>query len=146
MCGVGFGIYFAGSSVQKIQNGLSLVGVGIAISLGFAFAYFYQNHLLISQRETRDNGKKLSILGINFIWLRFPWLIAIILVIAQLTGALIHNCELIPKTKLVGVECDYIYTKLPTNNNPDPGRKPEVNGRIFKPGELAEVLMTLYST
>jgi hypothetical protein len=68
------------------------------------------------------------------------------LAIAQLTGALIHNCELTPKTKLVGVECDYIYTQLPTNDNPDPGRKPQVNGRIFKPGELAEVLMSLYST
>ncbi|MEH2042087.1 pentapeptide repeat-containing protein [Nostoc sp.] len=68
------------------------------------------------------------------------------LAIAQLTGALIYNCELTPKTKLAGVECDYIYTQLPTNDNPDPGRKPEVNGRIFKPGELAEVLMSLYST
>ncbi len=68
------------------------------------------------------------------------------LAIAQLTGAFIYNCELTPKTKLAGVECDYIYTQLPTNDNPDPGRKPEVNGRIFKPGELAEVLMTLYST
>ncbi|MBN3942433.1 pentapeptide repeat-containing protein [Nostoc sp. NMS9] len=68
------------------------------------------------------------------------------LAIAQLTGVFIYNCELTPKTKLAGVECDYIYTKLPTNDNPDPGRKPEVNGRIFKPGELAEVLMILYST
>lgn len=68
------------------------------------------------------------------------------LAIAQLTGAFIYNCELTPKTKLAGVECDYIYTQLPTNDNPDPGRKPEVNGRIFKPGELAEVLMILYST
>ncbi|MEH1859946.1 MAG: pentapeptide repeat-containing protein [Nostoc sp.] len=80
--GVGFGIDFAGSSLQRIQNGLSLVGVGIAISLGFAFAYFYQNHSLRSQRESRENGNRLSILGINFIWLRFPWLIAIIVAIA----------------------------------------------------------------
>ncbi|NEU74888.1 hypothetical protein PI95_020600 [Hassallia byssoidea VB512170] len=68
------------------------------------------------------------------------------LAIAQLTGAYIYKCELTPETKLVGVECDYIYTQIPTKNNPDPGRKPELNGRIFKPGELAKVLISLYST
>ncbi|MGI2903145.1 pentapeptide repeat-containing protein [Tolypothrix sp. VBCCA 56010] len=68
------------------------------------------------------------------------------LAIAQLTGAYIYNCELTPETKLVGVDCDYIYTQIPTKNNPDPGRKPELNGRIFKPGELAKVLISLYST
>ncbi|MEH2259646.1 pentapeptide repeat-containing protein [Nostoc sp.] len=68
------------------------------------------------------------------------------LAITQLTGAFIYNFERTSKTKLAGVEYNYIYTQLPTNDNPDPGRKPQVNGRIFKPGELAEVLMTLYST
>ncbi|MGH1394425.1 MAG: pentapeptide repeat-containing protein, partial [Trichormus sp.] len=62
--------------------------------------------------------------------------------LAKMNGAYIQNCELTPETNLTGVDCDYIYTRLPTQDNPDPYRQPRVDGRRFKPGELNQLLLS----
>ncbi|MGB8702437.1 MAG: pentapeptide repeat-containing protein, partial [Thermosynechococcaceae cyanobacterium] len=59
---------------------------------------------------------------------------------ACLTGAYIQDVEITSTTNLRGVECQYIFTRLPTNENRDPGRIPEDYRQIFKPGELVNFM------
>ncbi|MGC1308135.1 MAG: pentapeptide repeat-containing protein [Phormidesmis sp.] len=55
-----------------------------------------------------------------------------------LTGAFIQDIQITVETKLRGVECQYIFTRLPTPDNPDPGRIPTDHRQIFRPGEFAQ--------
>jgi uncharacterized protein YjbI with pentapeptide repeats len=55
---------------------------------------------------------------------------------ACLTGAYIQDAEITSPTQLRGIECQYIFTRLPTQENRDPGRIPEDYRQIFKPGEF----------
>ncbi|RCJ25057.1 hypothetical protein A6S26_17870 [Nostoc sp. ATCC 43529] len=55
-----------------------------------------------------------------------------------LTGACIEDWKITQQTKLDGVECDYIYTRLSTPQNPDPARQPSDHNEIFEIGEFAE--------
>ncbi|WP_414587866.1 pentapeptide repeat-containing protein [Scytonema sp. PCC 10023] len=59
---------------------------------------------------------------------------------ACLTGAYIQDCNITSSTKFDGVECDYIYTRLVTPDNPNPCRQPEDYGEIFEPGEFADIV------
>lgn len=64
---------------------------------------------------------------------------------ACLTGAYIPDCNIISSTKLDGVECDYIYTQLQTQDNPNPLRYPRDYGEIFEPGEFADFVYYMQS-
>ena len=55
-----------------------------------------------------------------------------------LTGACIEGWKIAHSTKLDGVECDYIYTRLTTPNNPNPYRQPEDHQKTFEPGDFAD--------
>jgi len=55
---------------------------------------------------------------------------------AFLTGAYIQDVKITSATKLKGIDCEYIFTKLPTKENQDPVRIPENYRQIFKPGEF----------
>ena len=55
---------------------------------------------------------------------------------ACLTGAYIQDVKITSATKLKGIECEYIFTRLPTQKNGDPVRIPEDYRQIFKPGEF----------
>ncbi len=57
-----------------------------------------------------------------------------------LTGAYMQNVEITAATQLNGIECQYIFTRLPTRENPDPERLPGDYHKIFKPGELIDYL------
>jgi uncharacterized protein YjbI with pentapeptide repeats len=57
-----------------------------------------------------------------------------------LTGAYIQDVKISNATKLSGVECQYIFTRVPTKENPDPARVPEDYRQIFKPGEFASFM------
>ncbi|MHC5854503.1 pentapeptide repeat-containing protein [Nostoc sp.] len=59
---------------------------------------------------------------------------------ACLTGAYIQDVKITTATKLRGLECQYIFTRLPTNKNPDPSRLPKDYRRIFQPGEFLSFL------
>ncbi|MEH2419834.1 MAG: pentapeptide repeat-containing protein [Nostoc sp.] len=62
---------------------------------------------------------------------------------ACLTGGYIQDVEITTATKLRGLECQYIFTRLPTKEDPDPGRIPEDYRRIFQPGEFRSFLRRL---
>jgi uncharacterized protein YjbI with pentapeptide repeats len=58
---------------------------------------------------------------------------------ACLTGACIQGWNITSSTKLDGVECDYIYMRLPTKENPDPYRIPENHQEIFEPSDFPDL-------
>lgn len=56
---------------------------------------------------------------------------------AKLTGAYIIDWQITPETKLTGVWCDYIFTHIPTAEDPERGRYPVDPRQVFSPGEFA---------
>ncbi|WP_143288398.1 pentapeptide repeat-containing protein, partial [Calothrix rhizosoleniae] len=52
---------------------------------------------------------------------------------ACLTGAYIENWGISTDTKLDGIQCDYVYMQLPTQDDPDPWRKPDNRQESFNP-------------
>ncbi|MBV6628017.1 MAG: pentapeptide repeat-containing protein [Rivularia sp. (in: Bacteria)] len=64
---------------------------------------------------------------------------------ACLTGACIQDWKIARSTKLDGVECDYIYTRLTTPDNPNPCRQPEDYQKTFEPGDFADFVQYIES-
>jgi uncharacterized protein YjbI with pentapeptide repeats len=68
---------------------------------------------------------------------------------ANLTGAFIQNWGISPDTRFDDIECDYIHMRLPTDQDPDPCRKPDNKQATFRPGDftafIAPILRTLDS-
>ncbi|MGK7925539.1 MAG: pentapeptide repeat-containing protein, partial [Spirulina sp.] len=64
---------------------------------------------------------------------------------ACLTGACIKEVKITTATQLQGVECQYIFTRLPTRENRDPGRIPQNYSQIFKPVEFADFMRQFYT-
>jgi uncharacterized protein YjbI with pentapeptide repeats len=65
---------------------------------------------------------------------------------ACLTGAYIEDWGITNETKLDRVECEYVYMRLPTKDNPDPHRKPDNREEIFKVGEFGDFIKPIVET
>ncbi|NEQ58984.1 MAG: pentapeptide repeat-containing protein [Moorea sp. SIO4A1] len=65
---------------------------------------------------------------------------------ATLTGAYIEDWGISNTTKLLEIQCDYIFLKLPTQNDPDPKRRPADQERNFEPGEFAKLAQRIPHT
>ncbi|NES80744.1 MAG: hypothetical protein F6K10_04730 [Moorea sp. SIO2B7] len=65
---------------------------------------------------------------------------------ATLTGAYIEDWGISNTTKLIEIDCDYIFLKLPTKNAPDPQRRPADQERNFEPGEFAKLAQKISNT
>ena len=65
---------------------------------------------------------------------------------ACLTGACIEDWGITPETKLDGVQCDYIFMRNPTKDNPNPRRKPDNWADTFKDGDFADFIAPLIKT
>jgi len=63
-----------------------------------------------------------------------------------LTGAYIENWGITAKTVLKDVQCGYVYTRLPTKDNPEPYRKPDNFHEEFQPGDFADFIKPLTDT
>jgi uncharacterized protein YjbI with pentapeptide repeats len=68
------------------------------------------------------------------------------LTLASLTGAYIQDWGITTTTKLDGVDCKYIYMRLPTEEDPDPYRKPDNKQEEFAPGEFVDFIAPLIKT
>lgn len=55
-----------------------------------------------------------------------------------LTGAYIDSWDITHQTELEGVECEYVYLKLPSQDEPNPYRQPQEGNRNFAPGEFIQ--------
>ncbi|MFB2917881.1 pentapeptide repeat-containing protein [Aerosakkonema funiforme] len=68
------------------------------------------------------------------------------LTLACLTGAYIQDWGITTTTKLDGVDCKYVYMRLPTEDDPDPYRKPDNKHEEFAPGEFVDFIAPLIKT
>jgi uncharacterized protein YjbI with pentapeptide repeats len=65
---------------------------------------------------------------------------------ACLTGAYIENWGISTDTELEEIKCDYIYMRLPTEQNPDPWRKPDNREETFRQGDFADFIAPIIKT
>jgi len=65
---------------------------------------------------------------------------------AKLTGAYIENWGISTKTRLEEIQCDYIYMQLPTNDDPDPCRKPDNRQETFRSEDFADFISPIIKT
>ncbi|NET40188.1 MAG: hypothetical protein F6K19_51020 [Cyanothece sp. SIO1E1] len=65
---------------------------------------------------------------------------------AILTGACIENWGISPETHLDAIQCDYIYLRLSTSDNPDPYRKPDNRDEIFQPNDFTDFIAPILNT
>ena len=65
---------------------------------------------------------------------------------AVLTGAFIENWGISTDTQLTGIECDCIYMRLPTEQDPDPCRKPDNRNESFRPGDFEDFITPIVKT
>ncbi len=65
---------------------------------------------------------------------------------ANLTGAFIQNWGISPDTRFDNIECDYIHMRLPTDQDPDPCRKPDNKQATFHPGDFTDFIAPLLRT
>ena len=65
---------------------------------------------------------------------------------AILTGACIEDWGMTSTTKLENVQCEYVFMRMPTKENPNPLRKPDNWQEIFTPGEFADFIQPYFDT
>ena len=65
---------------------------------------------------------------------------------ATLTGAYIEDWGITGTTKLEDVQCEYIYMRVPTQENPNPLRKPDNLRQTFAEGEFADFIQPFFDT
>ncbi|GAX38853.1 pentapeptide repeat-containing protein [Nodularia sp. NIES-3585] len=65
---------------------------------------------------------------------------------ATLTGAYIQDWGITTDTKFDGVRCEYVYMRLPTQDNPDPHRKPDNRQETFADGEFGDFIKPIFDT
>lgn len=65
---------------------------------------------------------------------------------ACLTGAVIENWGISSDTQFAQVQCDYIYMRLPTRDDPDPYRKPDNRDEVFQAGDFADFIAPIIKT
>jgi len=65
---------------------------------------------------------------------------------AILTGAFIQNWGISSNTIFNEVECEYVYMRLPTSQDPDPCRKPDNRNETFRPGDFNDFIAPIIRT
>jgi uncharacterized protein YjbI with pentapeptide repeats len=65
---------------------------------------------------------------------------------ACLTGAYIQDWAISTDTDLQDVKCAYIFMRLPTDDNPQPRRKPDNEQEIFHEGDFADFIAPIIKT
>ena len=65
---------------------------------------------------------------------------------ACLTGANIEDWGLSTKTRLDDIRCEYVYMRLPTDQDPDPWRKPDNKLETFQEGDFADFIAPIIKT
>jgi len=63
-----------------------------------------------------------------------------------LTGAYIEEWGITTATILNGIQCDYVFMRLPTKANPKPFRKPDDYNKDFGEGEFVDFITPLVQT
>ncbi|MDY7021005.1 MAG: pentapeptide repeat-containing protein [Cyanobacteriota bacterium] len=65
---------------------------------------------------------------------------------ANLTGACIQDWGISTDTQFTNVQCEYVYMRLETREDPDPWRKPDNRNETFKPGDFNDFIAPIIKT
>ncbi len=65
---------------------------------------------------------------------------------ACLTGAFIQDWAIATDTQLDDIKCDYVYMRLPTQDNPEAWRKPDNRDEMFKEGDFSDFIAPIIKT
>ena len=65
---------------------------------------------------------------------------------ATLTGAFIEDWGITSNTVLNGVRCEYVFMRLPTDEDPDPCRKPDNRLEVFGEGDFGDFIQPIFDT
>ena len=65
---------------------------------------------------------------------------------ACLTGAYIQNWGISANTVLANISCQYVYMRLPTQQDPDPWRKPDNRSETFQSGDFEDFITPIIKT
>lgn len=65
---------------------------------------------------------------------------------ATLTGAYIEDWNITTDTNFRGIRCEYVYMRLPTDDNPEPWRKPDNREEVFGDGEFGDFIKPIVDT
>ncbi|GBO52063.1 hypothetical protein APA_4368 [Pseudanabaena sp. lw0831] len=65
---------------------------------------------------------------------------------ANLTGAFIQDWGITAKTEFENVQCEYVFMRLPTKENPNPLRKPDNLRETFADGEFSDFVKPFIDT
>lgn len=65
---------------------------------------------------------------------------------AILTGVCIQDWAISTDTQLQQVECEYVYMRLPTKEDPDPWRKPDNRQETFREGDFSDFIAPIIKT
>jgi uncharacterized protein YjbI with pentapeptide repeats len=65
---------------------------------------------------------------------------------AILTGAYIEDWGITSTTNMENVQCEYVYMRVPTKENPNPLRKPDNLRETFAEGEFADFIQPFFDT
>lgn len=65
---------------------------------------------------------------------------------AYLTGAFIEDWGITSDTNFHKVKCEYVYMHLPSQENPNPLRKPDNLEEIFEDGDFADFIQPIFDT
>ena len=65
---------------------------------------------------------------------------------ANLTGAVIQDWAISTDTVLEDIQCEYIYMRLSTEEDPDPWRKPDNRNENFQEGDFSDFIAPIVKT
>lgn len=65
---------------------------------------------------------------------------------ACLTGAFIQDWAIATDTNFENIQCDYVYMRLPTVDNPDAWRKPDNRNETFKENDFSDFIAPIVKT
>jgi len=65
---------------------------------------------------------------------------------ATVTGAYIEDWGITSHTKLHGVRCEYVFMRVPTQEDPNPRRKPDNWNETFSDGDFADFIKPIVDT
>ena len=65
---------------------------------------------------------------------------------ATLTGAFIEDWGITIHTKLDDVKCQYVFMRLPTDEDPEPCRKPDNRSEVFEADDFADFIKPIFDT
>ena len=129
-------LILTGQGQDKIFDRFNLRGINLkgAFLTDASFIYTDLSHACLQDADlSRAKLAKTQLYNTNFTG-------------ATLTGIYIGHWNISNETNFCGVKCEYVYTRTPTKENPNPLRKPDNNAEVFADGEFGDFIQPIFDT